>query len=87
MDTDMRARQVLINAGFAPDDLAVILEGFEDAWAEIGPGAGADPVVEETARMRLAEIVLNVAKMGPIDRGKMNVSAVDAFRLRYGVGA
>jgi hypothetical protein len=79
----MRARQFITSAGFSSNDLAVILEGFEDAWVEIDPGQGADPFVIETARMRLAEVVVIVAKSGSIDRGRINVSAVAAFRMRY----
>jgi hypothetical protein len=83
MVSGMRARHFITCAGFSPDDLAVILEGFEDAWVEIDPGPGSDPVVIETARMRLAEVVLDVARTGPVDRGKINASAVAAFRMRY----
>jgi hypothetical protein len=78
----MRARQVIIRAAFPADDLPVILDGFEDAWAEIGPGAGSDPIVIEAARLRLAAIVVDVAKAGPIHRGRINAAAVDAFRSR-----
>jgi hypothetical protein len=81
----MCARQLIRGAGFSADDLAVILEGFEDAWAEIGPGAGSDPIVTETARLYLAAIVVDVARVGPIHRGRINAAAVDAFRSRHRV--
>jgi hypothetical protein len=79
----MRARQLISHAAFPAHELATILEGFEDAWAEIGPEAGSDPFVVDTARLRLAEIVLAVAGAGPITRGAINVKAVSAFRARY----
>ena len=79
----MRARQLISRAGFSADDLPVILEGYEDAWAEIGAGATADPIVIETARLHLASIVVDVARAGPIHRGRINAAAVDAFRLRH----
>ncbi|HWE20854.1 MAG TPA: hypothetical protein VG758_27400 [Hyphomicrobiaceae bacterium] len=78
----MRARQLIGRAGFPADDLPVILEGFEDAWAEIGPGAGSDAIVIEVARLHLAAIVVDIAKTGPIHRGRINAAAVDAFRSR-----
>jgi hypothetical protein len=79
----MRARQLIGCSEFPPHELATILEGFEDAWAEIRPEAGSDPFVMETARVRLAEIVLAVAGTGQITRGAINVKAVSAFRARY----
>jgi hypothetical protein len=82
----MRARRLIGDHGFSHEDLAVILEGFEDAWAEIGPDAGADPIVKEAARLSLARIVVSVARAGPIDRGRINAAAVAAFRARLGGG-
>lgn len=79
----MRARQLIGDHGFSRDDLAVILEGFEDAWAEIGPDAGPDPIVMEAVRLSLARIVVSVAQAGPIDRGRINAAAVDAFRAMH----
>lgn len=82
----MRARQLIGDHGFSRDDLAVILEGFEDAWAEIGPDAGPDPIVMEAVRLSLAHIVVSVAQAGPIDRGRINVAAVEAFRVKLRIG-
>jgi len=79
----MRARQLICRAEFPAVDLPAILEGFEDAWAEIGPGAGSDPIVVEAARLLLAAIVVDVARAGPIHRGRINAAAVDAFRSRH----
>jgi hypothetical protein len=78
----MRARQLISRAGFSADDLPVILEGFEDAWAEFGAGAGSDPIVIEVARLHLAAIVVDVARAGPVHRGRINAAAVGAFRPR-----
>ena len=79
----MRARQLISSAGFPPHHLTTILEGFEDAWAEIGPDAGPDPIVVEAARLSLADVVVSIARAGLIDRGKINAAAVAAFRARF----
>jgi hypothetical protein len=86
MGAGMRARQLISHAGLAPHDLAVVLEGFEDAWAEIGPDLGSDPIMVEASRLSLARIVLDIARAGPIDRARINAGAVDAFRARYRIG-
>jgi hypothetical protein len=65
----MRARQLISRAGFSADDLPVILEGFEGAWAEIGAGAGSDPIVIGVARLHLAALVVDVAKRGRFNGG------------------
>jgi hypothetical protein len=83
----MRARELIHSAGFPPHDLAVILEAFEDAWAEIGPDVGSDAMLVEATRLNLARIVLEVVTAVPIDRGKINAAAVDAFRARHPQGS
>jgi hypothetical protein len=83
METVVWARQLISRAGFPPHDLAVILEGFEDAWAEIGPEVGSDPIVIEAVRLRLADLVIGIARSGIVDRGRINVAAVAAFRRGY----
>ena len=81
----MRARQLIIDAVFPPHDLAVVLEGFEDAWAEVGPDVGTDPMLIEATRLTLARIALEIVTTVPIDRGKINAAAVDAFQAKYRV--
>jgi hypothetical protein len=78
----MRARQLISRAGLPPHELDVVLDGFEDAWAELAPEAGPDAMVIEATRLRLAAIVLEIAKSVPIDRGQINVAAVEAFRSK-----
>jgi hypothetical protein len=82
----MQARELIEHSGFSPDDLAVILEGFEDAWAEIGPEVGSDAMMLEVVRLSLARITLEVVSVVPIDRAKINAAAVDAFRAKYRFG-
>jgi hypothetical protein len=83
----MRARQLIGDHGFGRDDLAMILDGFEDAWAEIAPHVGSDPMVVEATRMSLARIVLGIAPAVRVDRAKINAAAVAAFKSKYGIGS
>ena len=82
----MRARQLFIDAGLPPDDLAVVLEAFEDAWAEVGPDMGSDLIMIEATRLSLARITLEIVTAVPLARGKINAAAVAAFRAKYRVG-
>jgi hypothetical protein len=79
----MRARQTIGGAAFPPDVLKVLLDAFEDAWAELAPEVSSDPTVVEAARLSLAEIVLDIAKPGAIDRDRIKAAAVDAFRTKH----
>ena len=82
----MRARQLITHAGLPPHDLAVVLEAFEDAWAEVGPDVGSDPILIEATRLILARLVLENVTAVPLDRGKINAAAVAAFRAKYRIG-
>jgi len=82
----MKARQLIGGAAFPPDDLKVIFDSFDDAWAEVAPDVGTDPSAVEPARLSLATIVLTLARAGQIDRESIRTAAVDAFRLKHHVG-
>ena len=82
----MRARQLISGAGFPPGTLKVVLDAFEDAWAELASTVTGDPTVVEAARLSLAEIVLGIAKAGPIDHDRIKAAAVHAFRTVHRIG-
>jgi hypothetical protein len=79
----MKARQLIGGATYAPDVLKVVYQAFDDAWAEIGPSISNRPEAIESAQLSLADIVLSLAKSGPIDRDALKDSAVRAFRLKH----
>jgi len=86
MGAGMRGRQLISGAGFPPDALTVILDAFEDAWAELASSVTGDPTVVEVARLSLAEIVLGIARAGPIDHDRIKTAAVHAFRTVHRIG-
>lgn len=63
----MKARQLLSATSFAPDQLRVLFEAFDQAWATIAAGVGDDPQAIETARLKLANLVLSLARDGDVD--------------------
>jgi hypothetical protein len=82
----MRARQLIAGAGFPPDDLKVIGDAFEDAWAELSSHVSGDAAVVDAARLSLAEIVRGIARAGSIDYDRIKTAAVDAFRTVHRIG-
>jgi hypothetical protein len=82
----MRARQLIAGAAFPRDVLKVLSDAFEDAWSELAPHISDDPTVIEAARVSLAEIVLGIARAGPIDHDRVKSAAVDAFRTVHRIG-
>ena len=82
----MRARQLIGSAGFPPDALKVIGDAFEDAWAELASHVSSDPTVVDAARLSLAEIVVGIARAGPIDYDRIKTAAVDVFCTVHRIG-
>jgi hypothetical protein len=82
----MDARQLIGGAVFPPDVLRVLLDAFDDAWAEVAPDVSGDTTVVDAAQLSLASIVLSVATAGPIDRNAIKAAAVNAFRQKHRIG-
>jgi hypothetical protein len=79
----MDARQLIGGAAFAPSDLKVIFEAFDDAWNEVAADVSARASAVEAGRVSLATIVLRLAAIGPIERAVLKSAAVDAFRRKH----
>jgi hypothetical protein len=63
----MKARQLLGTSSFSPDQLRVLFEAFDQAWAAIAPSVGHDTASIEVARLKLANIVLSLARNNSFD--------------------
>jgi len=81
----MKARALIGGSDYPPDVLKIIFEAFDGAWTEVGPGVGTDPTRVEMARLSLAEMVLALAKVRPVECKRLKNSAVMAFRIRHRV--
>ena len=77
----MRARQLIQSAGYGPDQLRIIFKAFDNVWDQVAGGLGSDPNAIETARTRLASIVLTLAEREPLDLAGLQDQALDRFRL------
>jgi hypothetical protein len=63
----MKASQLIADATFDPDQLKAIRKAFDDAWAQIAPQVSKRPEAIEAGRLKLASIVLSIAKRGTLD--------------------
>jgi hypothetical protein len=79
----MRARQLIGGAVFPPDVLKVLFAAFDDAWHEVVGDVSSRAAAIDAARLRLATIVLSLAKSGPIEHAHIKDAAVEAFRRRH----
>jgi hypothetical protein len=72
----MKAYQLIADATFDPDQLKAIRKGFDDAWAQIAPQISQRPDAIEASRLKLASIVLSVAKRGTLEPKQLSEEAL-----------
>jgi hypothetical protein len=64
------ACKLISGASFEADTLTMLREVFDEVWASVAPDFGADPEQVEDARIRLATIILKLARdrqLGPVE--------------------
>jgi len=72
----MRARALIGGASFDPQTLTGIYKAFDDAWEQVAPEVSKRGEAIEAARMKLAEIVIELANKGMQDPEKLTEAAV-----------
>jgi phage baseplate assembly protein W len=76
----MKARQLISGAAFGPEVLKVIGKAFDDAWAEVAPSVGGNPLAIWAARLRLANIILRLTTENTNDAERLKAVALEAYR-------
>jgi hypothetical protein len=71
----MRARRLIEDASYDPDQLEAMGKAFDDAWARIAPSTSSRRQDVEAARFAVADIVLGQAKHGNFDPQSLADSA------------
>ena len=74
------ARLLISTASFEPDELRMLGEVFDQVWAIVALDFGADPDEIEAARMRLATIILDLAKDGQLGSHQISGTATRLIR-------
>ncbi len=78
----MKARQLIHSAVFGPDAIKAIGRAFDEAWQELAPTVSQRGSAIEAARLRLATIILGLAKQDTRNSGPLKDEAVRRFRLK-----
>jgi hypothetical protein len=79
----MQARKLIEDADHTPEKLAVVSEAFEQAWREIQVGYASDATRKE-ARVRLAGIILMLARDKPLDAERLKSAALKVMSREGG---
>jgi hypothetical protein len=72
----VNARQIIANASYGPNELKAIGTAFDDAWSRLAPSVSGRATAIEAARLKLAEILLSLAKHGNFDPKSLADTAV-----------
>jgi hypothetical protein len=76
----MRARQIICDGGFGPEEFAVIDAAFQAAWSQLKARiCAADEVDRDAARERLATIIVALGKARVDDVGTLTAQALEVF--------
>ena len=67
----MKARLLIANAAFGPDDLKKISAAFDAAWDQVSANVSSRPDAIEAARIKLANIIIGLARRVPIDQVRL----------------
>jgi hypothetical protein len=63
----MKARQLILNSSFGPDQVKAMGKALDDAWAQIAPSVDDRPEAIQAARFTLADIILSLGAQGNFD--------------------
>jgi hypothetical protein len=80
----MKARRLIEGASYDPATLKALYKAFDDAWEQIAPLVSKRGGAIEAARMKLAEIVLSLAKDGHHEPQHLTRAAL---KLMLGIAA
>jgi hypothetical protein len=76
----VKARQLIAGAAFGPEVLTVIGKAFDEAWAEVAPSVGDNPLAIWAARLRLATSILGLTTESTNDAEQLKAVALGAYR-------
>ena len=76
----VKARALIGGASFDPNTLKLVYKAFDDAWEQVAPQVSNRPEAIEAARMKLAGIVIGLARNGTADPEAITDAAVKAMQ-------
>ena len=78
----MKARQLIGGASYSPETLKVLYKAFDDGWVVIAPTISGRAEAIEAARLKLANIILSLAKEDSRHSDQIKNKALRIFRLK-----
>jgi hypothetical protein len=74
----MKARKLIEGSSYDPDTLRILFQAFDDAWAQVSPtiSSSRPEAAIEAARMKLAHIILGLARRNTRDAKQLTEAAV-----------
>jgi hypothetical protein len=75
----MKARQAIASASYGPEQLQALGRAFDDAWHQIAPTVSKRPRAVEAARLKLADVILGLARKGNLDAQWLADTAVQVM--------
>jgi len=79
----MKARRLIESSCFDPTQLKAIGKAFDDAWEQVAPTVSVRAGATEAARLKLAQIVLSLAKNGTLDSQQLADAAVQLMQPHH----
>jgi hypothetical protein len=79
----VKAPELIRSASYGPDTLNVLFKAFDDAWNEIRPSVSDDAMAVEAARLRLANILLSLAREDSRDFELLRDETLRTYRLMH----
>jgi hypothetical protein len=79
----MRAKQLIEGGAYGPEALKIVCQAFGEAWASIAGNFGNDPATIETARLKLANIILSFPRNEIKDAEQIKRSSLKIMALQY----
>jgi hypothetical protein len=78
----MRAFFSCEHPAFSPEAVEILVNAFDDAWGVIRRDVSINKANREASRLKLARLVVVLAKPGDLDREWLRDSAILHFRAR-----
>jgi hypothetical protein len=78
----MKARQLIENSSFRPDQVKAMGKALDDAWAQLAPSVDDRPEAIQAARFALADIILSLGSQGYFNPQWVADTAVRLMRSR-----
>jgi hypothetical protein len=83
----MEARELITSASYGPETLKVLFRAFDNAWNEIGGSFGDNTLAKQAARLKLANVILDLAREGGHDPDLIKKAALQTMARNQRTGA